>query len=300
MTRLSDSSARVGDMTTLGVVFLPYLPPERLRSVARAADDAGLDELWLWEDCFREGGISTAAAALAWTERVRVGIGLLPVALRSVAITAMELSSLERMFPGRVLPGVGHGVQEWMGQVGARVASPMTLLREYTDALRRLLAGETVTTSGRYVQLDDVTLSWPTSMPVLAGALGPKSLRLCGEIADGLIIAGGTAADARMAFVEARAGRAASGRTDAFPVTMYLMAATGPDAQERLDREILAWEVPDPADAVAVAGDAETIATAVREWADAGADSIVLQPTRDDPDLEGFIRFVAEEVRPLV
>jgi alkanesulfonate monooxygenase SsuD/methylene tetrahydromethanopterin reductase-like flavin-dependent oxidoreductase (luciferase family) len=237
---------------------------------------------------------------LAWTERVRVGIGLMPVALRNVAITAMELSSMERMFPGRVLPGVGHGVQEWMGQVGARVASPLTLLREYTEALRRLLAGETVTTSGRYIQLDDVSLSWPTPMPVLAGALGPKSLRLCGEIADGLIIAGGTAADARTAFTEAAAGRAASGRTDDFPVTMYLMAATGAGAQERLDREVAEWVLPDPTDAVAVAGDAEAIAAEVRAWADAGANSIVLQPTRDDPDLEGFIRFVADEVRPLV
>lgn len=32
-------------MTTLGAVFLPQLPPERLREVARAADDAGLEEL---------------------------------------------------------------------------------------------------------------------------------------------------------------------------------------------------------------------------------------------------------------
>lgn len=52
-------------MTVLGVVFRPQLPPERLRAVARAADDAGLEELWLWEDCFLEGGISAAAAALA-------------------------------------------------------------------------------------------------------------------------------------------------------------------------------------------------------------------------------------------
>jgi alkanesulfonate monooxygenase SsuD/methylene tetrahydromethanopterin reductase-like flavin-dependent oxidoreductase (luciferase family) len=70
-------------MTTLGLIFLPQLAPERLREVARAADTAGLDELWLWEDCFFESGIASAAAALAWTERVRVGIGLLPVPLRN-------------------------------------------------------------------------------------------------------------------------------------------------------------------------------------------------------------------------
>ncbi|WP_078884993.1 LLM class flavin-dependent oxidoreductase [Streptomyces sp. NRRL S-146] len=185
-------------MTPLGAVFRPQLAPERLRSVALLADGAGLDELWLWEDCFREGGISTAAAALAWTERVRIGVGLLPVPLRNVAITAMEAASLHRMFPGRAILGVGHGVQDWMGQVGARVESPVTLLREHLLALRALLAGERVTVDGRYVKLDDVALDWPPSSPpsgVLAGATGPRSLRLTGEAADGTILTAATNAE---------------------------------------------------------------------------------------------------------
>jgi alkanesulfonate monooxygenase SsuD/methylene tetrahydromethanopterin reductase-like flavin-dependent oxidoreductase (luciferase family) len=49
-----------------------------------------------------------------------------------------------------------------------------------------------------------------------------------------------------------------------------------------------------------VIGDAEAVARAVQKWADAGADTVVLQPTPDDPDLEGFVRFVGREVRPLV
>ena len=88
-------------MTTLGAVFLPQLPPERLRDVARSADEAGLQELWLWEDCFRESGIASAASALAWTEQLHVGVGLLPAPLRNVAVTAMEIATLHRLFPGR-------------------------------------------------------------------------------------------------------------------------------------------------------------------------------------------------------
>ena len=83
-------------MTVVGAVFLPQLAPERLRSIARAADEAGLAELWLWEDCFRESGVATAAAALAWTERVTIGIGLLPVPLRNV-----DWSSLARYVDAR-------------------------------------------------------------------------------------------------------------------------------------------------------------------------------------------------------
>ena len=78
------------------------------------------------------------------------------------------------------------------------------------------------------------------------------------------------------------------------------MAATGADAQQRLQAEIESWELPSPDGDIAVSGGAEEIADAVRRWADAGADSVILQPTRDDPDLEGFIRFVAEDIRALV
>ncbi|MGW0615302.1 LLM class flavin-dependent oxidoreductase [Streptomyces sp. NPDC002788] len=292
-------------MTGLGAVFRPQLAPERLRSVAQLADEAGLEELWLWEDCFREGGISTAAAALAWTERVRVGVGLLPVPLRNVAVTAMEIASLHRMFPGRAIVGVGHGVQDWMGQVGARAESPVTLLREHLVALRALLGGQRVTTEGRYVKLDDVALDWPPegrgAGGVLAGATGPRSLRLTGEAADGTILTASTNADgvreARRLIAE---GRAAAGRGgEPHPVVVYLLTATGPDAEARLRAELVAEGVDSVPD-LGVAGDAGAVAKTVERLVEAGADTVVLQPTGDEPDPEGFVRFVAEEVRPLV
>ncbi|MEP7053955.1 MAG: LLM class flavin-dependent oxidoreductase, partial [Actinomycetota bacterium] len=204
-------------MTILGAVALPQLPPERLRDVALAADRAGLEELWLWEDCFLTSGVATAAAMLAWTGRLRVGIGLLPAPLRNVAITAMEIATLERLFPGRLRVGVGHGVQDWMGQVGARVESPLTLLREYTMSLGALLRGEQVSAHGRYVRLDRVALDWPplTTPAVLAGASGPHTLRLAGEVADGTILTGGTSPDGvRRARRLIDEGRLAAGRRD--------------------------------------------------------------------------------------
>ncbi|MFK0020631.1 LLM class flavin-dependent oxidoreductase [Streptomyces sp. NPDC090798] len=289
-------------MTVLGVVFRPQLPPERLRAVARAADDAGLEELWLWEDCFLEGGISAAAAALAWTERVRVGVGLLPVPLRNVAVTAMEAATLHRMFPGRAILGVGHGVQDWMGQVGARAESPVTLLREHLDALRALLRGERVSTDGRYVKLDGVALDWPPAGApgVLAGATGPRSLRLSGAAADGTVLTAATAPEGvRRARRLIDEGRESAGRTDHHRVVVYLHTATGPDAAARLRAEIEA-NGEDPLPEHGVAGDADAVAKAVQGLAEAGADTVVLQPTADEPDPEAFVRFAAREVRPLI
>lgn len=267
-------------MTTLGVVFRPQFAPERLRAVARVADEVGLDELWLWEDCFFESGLATAAAALGWTERVRVGVGLLPVPLRNVALSAMEMATIERLFPGRSTLAFGHGVQKWMGQVGGRVQSPVTLLREYLVALKRLLAGERVTTTGRYVNLDDIQLHWPPEVApaVFAGAEGPKSLAVCAEVADGLVLTSSAGVDTVRRMREQFDG----------PITVYSRAAIGSNARARLDAE----RVDD-----AIGYTEDEIPGMVKQLADAGATAVVLEPTPDEPDLERLVRFAAE-LRP--
>jgi len=283
-------------MTILAATCLPQVPPERLREVAHAAEEAGLAELWLWEDCFWGGAMTLASALLAWTDRLAVGIGVLPVPLRNVALTAMEAAALERLFPGRVTVGVGHGVQDWMGQVGARAASPLTLLAEYLQALRGLLRGDPVSTDGRYVKLDDVQLGLPprTAPPVLSAAAGPRTLRVSGQFADGTILDSSATLDRLRAAREAiDQARAAAGLASPHQVVVYLLTVTGPDAARRLasmDRDGTA----------AVAGDAAEVAAAVRLWAGAGADKVVLHPDAADQDPVGFVRFAAEQVQPLL
>ncbi|WP_067535792.1 LLM class flavin-dependent oxidoreductase [Nocardia crassostreae] len=286
-------------MTTLGAVFRPENPPQTMREVVRAAEDSGLEELWLWEDCFQLGGIATAAA-LAWSERIRVGVGVMPVSLRNVALTAMEIATLEGMFPGRGLWGVGHGVLDWMGQAGVRAASPLTLLREYLDALRGLLAGNRITVKGRYIQLDDVALDYPpaTTPPILSAAGGPRTLSLVGQAADGVILtSANTPANIRAAAETIKAARPETTATDPYPIVVYLLAATGPGAADRLaaDRRKNNYS-----DEVGAAGDAHAIAEAITRRIDAGATSVILEPTADDPDPAAFVRFVAHKVRPLI
>ena len=53
-----------------------------------------------------------ASAALARTESVRVGLGLMPAPLRNPALATMEVATVARLFPGRFVPAVGHGVQD--------------------------------------------------------------------------------------------------------------------------------------------------------------------------------------------
>ena len=276
----------------VGAVFRPQLPPERLRDYVTAAETAGLDDVWLWEDCFLEGGLTTASAALAWTSSIRIGLGLMPVPFRNPALASMEISTLARLFPGRFAPTAGHGVLSWMDQVGAGVASPMTLLREWVTAARALLHGETVTVSGQYIRLAGVTLDWPPSVipPLLVGARGPKTLALGGELADGLVLdAGISPAGVRRAVETAAAARP-------HDVVAFVLCGTGPGSEDRVQAELsatLAGRGGEPSAELMALGSAADVAATIRAYADAGATSVILQPTGDDPDPAAVIELAA-------
>jgi alkanesulfonate monooxygenase SsuD/methylene tetrahydromethanopterin reductase-like flavin-dependent oxidoreductase (luciferase family) len=216
----------------IGMGFHRSFPPPLATEIARRLDAGGVDQFWIIEDCFFTGGVSLAAAALAVTERLRVGVGILPAVARNPAVTAMEIATLCGLAPGRVVPGIGHGVQAWMAQMGARTPSPLTTLEEVLVAVRRLLAGDRVTTDGSYVHLDDVQLEQPPANPppVLAGVQGPRSMALAGRAADGVLLAEPASPTyVRWAFDQA-------GRPDGFHLgafTMFLVAADRPTAYRR-------------------------------------------------------------------
>lgn len=267
----------MAESPSLGVTFRPQSPPEDLRAAVQAADRAGLAELWLWEDCFSEGGLTSAAAALSCSNRIKVGVGLLPVPLRNPALAAMEIATLARLWPGRFRPGLGHGVQDWMKQIGAGVPSPMTLLREYTKAVRDLLHGGTVTVDGRYVQLEQVKLDWPPAEvpPLLVGGRGPRTLRLAGELADGVILDSvEVPGDVRAARELLAEGRAAAGRDGATHVTIFteLDVAAQPVGTRR-----------------------DRILERAAALGEAGADSVVFHGTGAQPGPGPYIEALAEE-----
>src|SRR5436190_15923790 len=179
-------------MPTFGMCFPRELSGAVVPEFARRLDAGGVDELWLIEDCFFTTAPPLAAAALATTERLTVGLGILPAVARTAAVAAMEIATLSSIGPGRVVGGIGHGIQSWMAQMGLATASPLTTLDEVVSSVRRLLRGETVTLHGREVTLDGVRLEHlPEPVPpILAGVTGPKSLALAGRIADGVLLAG--------------------------------------------------------------------------------------------------------------
>ena len=209
----------------IGFVFDRAFPAAEIGGYARRVEEAGLDQLWIIEDCFFTAGVSLAATALAVTERLEVGIGILPSVARNPAITAMEFATLSNLAPGRFHPGIGHGVQDWMEQMGARTPSPLTTLDETITVIRRLLDGDEVTFSGREVHLDRVRLDQPpTERPaIVAGVQQERSLAVAGRVADGVILVEG----AGPTYVNWALDRA--GRPDGFRVVTFTMMAVHAD-----------------------------------------------------------------------
>ena len=298
-------------------------PPARLVELARQAEAAGLDEVWLVEDCFWAAGIATVATALAATSTIKVGIGVLPAVARNPAIAAMELAALAELHPDRLIGGLGHGVASWMRQIGAYPASPLTALEETLVAVRRLLAGDRVTTQGRHVTLDEVELVFPPAVvpPVLAGVRRPKSLAVAGASADGTILAEPAPPEyVRTALSGIAAGRSVAGAPPHHALVTYNWLALGdpsrvrrtvaesltpgarvqveglPFASELLDLvdssstvdELAAGLRPEWISRLAVCGDLDQCAAAVRALHEAGSGSVVLLPLPEEPPERGI------------
>ena len=183
--------------TKIGVVYSREQDPSGLPAAARRAEELGFDQFWIVEDCFYMGGISQAAIALTATSTIKVGIGINPGVAHNAAILAMEYSTLARAFPGRLIGGLGHGVDIWMKQIGENVASPLTAIEETAVAMKRMLAGERFSVDGRYVKLTDVQLDPPPAVapPILFGVRQEKSIRLAGKVADGVLLGTNSGAD---------------------------------------------------------------------------------------------------------
>ena len=175
----------------LGIMFRREHAPEELLEFARRAEEDGFDELWVVEDCFYGSGIASAAVALANTKTISVGLGIMPSVVRNPVFAAMEIATLARLYPGRFVPGIGHGMANWMKQIGAFPKSQLSALEEVTYAIREILNGKQLDYEGKQVHLDKVKLVFPPEEvpPISLGVRGPKSLAISGQVADGTILA---------------------------------------------------------------------------------------------------------------
>jgi 5,10-methylenetetrahydromethanopterin reductase len=321
----------------VGLLLGTFLPPERIREAARQGEAHGFDELWLAEDYFFTGGLTSLTAALGTTEHVPIGTGIVSGLVRHPAVLAMELATIARMYPGRVRPGIALGHPPWVRQMGLYPRSPLGVMRETVGALRALLAGEELTIRGDTFAFDRIQLTYPPTepVPIYMGGVAPKMLRLSGELADGNIVPLlASPAYLEWARTQIAAGVPAEGPQPRPLVVFVFFSVDGSRVRARdsvrslfsfylaeclqiptllepngmIDelRELVvrggaqAVESEQPEawlDELAVVGEPDECAERIRRFFDAGATSVVLYPLPSD-DAEKMITLAAREVLP--
>jgi alkanesulfonate monooxygenase SsuD/methylene tetrahydromethanopterin reductase-like flavin-dependent oxidoreductase (luciferase family) len=154
-----------------------YGDPALLVDLARAAEAAGWDGVFVWDHIvYREHGWPaadpsvTAGAIAASTERVRLGVLVTPLARRRPWKVARETASLDVLSAGRLVVGAGLGSQAqaefaaFGDDADARVRAEK--LDEGLDILTGLWSGEPFSFTGRHHRVEETTfLPRPVQRP---------------------------------------------------------------------------------------------------------------------------------------
>src|SRR5918994_2827147 len=127
---------------------------------ARQAEAKGFTAVWQADSRLVRDAVVPMAAFAAGTERIRIGSGVIDIWTRNAARLASTFSTLDDLAPGRILCGLGAWWDPLATKVGIDRHTPLRAMREVVEAVRGLLANETVTLAGHHVHLDGVELDY--------------------------------------------------------------------------------------------------------------------------------------------
>lgn len=151
---------------------------------------SGYSSLWFAENPLHRAILPAVSACPLRTKRIRLGIGIINTYQHHPSLIAMEAGALDELARGRVLLGIGSGVGSRITNLGFDYR-PVSALRDATQIIRALLRGEEASYRGRAFSVDRVSLRFQPprpDMPIYFASMGDRSLALCGELADGLIV----------------------------------------------------------------------------------------------------------------
>ena len=146
-----------------------YGDPRRLVELAVAAEDAGFDGFFIWDEQFFMPGVEIADSTVALgaiaqaTEQIRIGAMVTPLARRRPWKLAKELATLDHLSGGRITLGIGLGEPADLefGNVGddPTPKGRAERLDESLEILDPLLRGETVHHTGKHFHVHDTRIA---------------------------------------------------------------------------------------------------------------------------------------------
>ncbi|MCU1602052.1 MAG: F420-dependent oxidoreductase, family [Frankiales bacterium] len=315
-------------MTTFGYFLsAEELSPRKIVDTARTAETAGFDRVWL-SDHFhpwtREQGESafvwSVLGALATSTDLHLTTAVTCPTFRiHPAVIAQATATTAALAPGRFTFGVGSGEalnEHVLGDAWPPVSVRHDRLREAIAIIRELWAGGVVTHEGEHYTVHDARIfSLPEQLPeILVSGFGPEATKLAAEIGDGWITVQPDK-DGMSTYREAGgSGRTQAGAKICWAETEQEAAETAhrlwgfQGAGGQTSQDLPLWlgfegirELTHPDDiakAVPCGPDPEKAAEALREYVEAGFDEVYV--AQMGPDQEGGIRFLTEQVLPLL
>ena len=156
-----------------------------LVDAAVAAEDAGIDELWIADEGVSRDPVVAFSAAAIQTKRLRFGIGITSPALRHPGAMASSVATLDELSGGRAMLGFGVGGGLSLDPFGLTVDKPVALIRDALRIARAVIEGATV---------DGYTppshAAPPRKVPIYVGSKGEQINRLASREADGVFLSG--------------------------------------------------------------------------------------------------------------
>ena len=189
---------------------------------AQQAEKLGVDSIWSAE-AWGYDGITPLAWLAAKTQTIGLGTGIIQGGTRTPALVGMTAMSLQSMSGGRFRLGLGtSGPQVVEGWHGVPFAGAVSRLAETAQIVRKVCNGERLVHEGRHYTLPlpggegkAIRSGSPPCQPppIYLASLGPRSLELCGEIADGWLGTSFIPETADIFFDDIRAGAERAGRS---------------------------------------------------------------------------------------
>jgi G6PDH family F420-dependent oxidoreductase len=303
------------------------LGPKEIVETAQLAERAGFDRVWVsdhYHPWLEEQGESpfvwSVLGAIAATTSLRMTTAVTcPTYRIHPAVLAQATATTASLAPGRFSFGIGSGEllnEHILGDTWAPTSIRLERLEEAVEIIRRLWAGETLTHRGTHFSVDRARIfSLPDEPPpILISGFGPEATDLAARIGDGYV---NTNPDPELLQRYRKAGGSgpahagtkicwAPSEDDAAKTAARLWGFQGISGQS--SQELPSWvefaelaqagSPEDAAESVPCGPDPERAADAIRAYVDAGYDEVYI--SQMGPDQAGGIRFLADEVLPLV
>ncbi|MFJ9176174.1 TIGR03564 family F420-dependent LLM class oxidoreductase [Streptomyces sp. NPDC102360] len=273
----------------IGLTARPYTT-DKLIEQARSAEEDGFGSMW-FDSTVLGDPLAAMAVAGRETSSIELGTAVLQTYPCHPLLQANRVAATaEAMGRSGLVLGIGPSHERVVnGRYGLSYDRPGLNTEEYLRILTGLLHGEEVTHEGAEWTARGAGISVPRPVPVLLAALGPRLLRVAGELADGVVLfmASARAIETHVA-PRLRAAAEAAGRPEprivaGLPVAVHddveeARAATAEtaDVYEGLpnyERIMAIGDARSPAD-VAVLGDENSVTRQLRALLDAGATDI--------------------------